>query len=286
MHKTVALVVLAVVLPLPLILLISPALYPDTPSGRQASPLMPADQARKLPSYGQDCLRSIDCDPPLGCLELGETGRGTCLNTQCETNTDCEPSEYCRSFQTLGNSLPLRGCERREGQRMEGEPCAPGLAAVHERCAAGLFCNKGWCGRPCNLSEPTGCPAGFFCQHGLDGPSCVPTCEDRACPEGLQCAREAGGISVCASVQDDTCSDTPCPEGSRCTFTHLRSTDAGLTLRLECVSPCGEGLLTCPSGQFCLGSRCRRTCDPQHGGTCPSGERCVHRVDLGISLCK
>ena len=285
-YKTVAIALIAALLPLPLILLISPSLYEDKPSNSQAMPLFPADQARQLPSYGQDCLRSADCDPPLGCLERGETGRGTCLNTQCETNADCEPTEYCRSFVTLGNGLPLRGCDAREGQQIEGEPCDPGLAADYEHCIPGLLCNKGWCGRSCSLTEPSDCPAGFFCQQGLDGPSCVPTCEGRTCPEGFQCAREAGGISVCARVRSGDCSGASCPEGSRCTFTDVRSSDAGISLRLECVVPCGEGLPACPSDQFCLGSRCRLTCDPLRDGTCPTGQRCVHRVDLGVSLCK
>jgi len=285
-YKTIAIVLLAVLLPLPLILSIAPALYKDTPPKRQARPLFPADQARQLPSYGMDCLQPADCDPPLGCLELGNTGRGVCLNTQCETNSDCAPAEYCRSFITLGNGPPLRGCDLRDGQQGEGQPCVTGLAADYERCTSGLLCNKGWCGRTCRLDEPSSCQAGYFCQQGLDAPSCVPTCEGRTCPDGFQCAREAGGISVCARVRGDDCSGTSCPEGSRCTFTDVRSTDAGVSLRMECVLPCGVRLPACPDGQFCLGSRCLYTCDPLKGGTCPSGKRCVHRVDLGVSLCK
>lgn len=279
-------VLLGGLLPLPLIILTGYALYPRPPHAQQAKTFFPAAQARLLPSYGQDCLHPEDCEQPLGCLETEETGRGTCLNTQCEADRQCEPGEYCRTVQTMGNSLPLRGCDTRYRVRAEGEPCALGLGVNEVHCSPGLFCNSGWCGRPCDLSAPSECPAGFFCQQGLDGPSCVPTCEDRVCPEGFQCAREAGGISVCARVRSGDCSGTSCPEGSRCTLTGVRASDAGVSLRLECVVPCGGDLPACPSGQFCLGSRCRLTCDPLSDGTCPTGQRCVHRVDLGVSLCK
>jgi len=285
-YKTLGLAILVGLLAVPLAFVLSSTFHVEPSPRQQAWPLLPADQARLLPTYGQDCLRPDDCEHPLGCIETEETGRGTCLNTQCDTNAHCDPGKYCRTFKTLGNSLPLRGCDVRQGARAEGEPCALGLGVEEVRCSAGLFCNRGWCSRPCDLSAASECPAGFFCQQGLDGPSCVPTCEGRTCPEGFQCAREAGGISVCARVRSGDCSSPSCPKGSSCTFTDVRSSDAGISLRLECVISCGEGLPACPSGQFCLGSRCRLTCDPLRDGTCPTGQRCVHRVDLGVSLCK
>jgi hypothetical protein len=285
-HKTLGFVILAGLLAVPLAFVLSTALHPDPPPEQKVWPRLTADQTLGLPSHGKDCLRPEDCEQPLGCLETEETGRGTCLHTQCETDAHCDPERYCRTFQTLGNGPHLRGCDLRQGARAEGEPCATGLGVNEVRCSPRLFCNRGWCGRPCDLSEPSDCPTGFFCQRGLDGPSCVPSCENQTCPEGFQCAREAGGISVCAHVRGGNCANTSCPEGSRCTFTDVRSTDAGVSLRMECVLPCGVGLSACPTGQFCLGSRCRHTCDPLRDGTCPPEERCVHRVDLGVSLCK
>jgi hypothetical protein len=285
-YKALGLIVLVGLLLVPLSFVLSSLLHPVARPGQKTWPLFPADQARTLQTYGQDCLRLEDCEYPLGCLETGQTGRGTCLNTQCETDAHCDPEKFCRTFQTLGNGPSLRGCDFRRGERTAGEPCATGLGVNEVHCSPGLLCNKGWCGSPCDLSAPLDCPAGSFCQQGLDGPSCVPTCEDQKCPEGFLCAREAGGISVCARVRGDDCSGTTCPEGSRCIFTDVYSSDAGISLRMECVYPCGVGLPACPSGQFCLGSRCLHTCDPLRKDTCPPRKRCVHRVDLGVSLCK
>lgn len=274
-------------LALPLMWAVGRALQPGLPREQQALPLLPASQARALSSYGSPCLQPEVCEPPLGCLEVGETGRGVCLNTECETNADCAPGEYCRTLATMGNGPPLRGCDVRDGERSAGEPCDKGLTvAASERCAPGLFCNRGWCGQSCRLEESKDCPEGFFCQHGLDGPSCVPTCEARGCPPGLQCAREAGGISVCAQLRGSECPTGSCPEGSRCSFTQVRLGDAGIALRMECVASCGEGHPACPSGRTCVASRCLRTCDPQGAATCYPEERCIYRKDLGISLCK
>jgi hypothetical protein len=275
------------ILSLPLMFVIGSAIRPSLPRGKNALPLLPANQARALASYGSPCLRPEDCEHPLGCLEIGGTGRGICLNTECATTSDCNPGEYCRTLQTMGNGLPLRGCDPAEGERTAGEPCDIGLThAAEDRCASGLLCNRGWCGQPCRFEEATDCPEGFFCQQGLDGPSCVPTCEARGCPESFQCAREAGGISVCAHLRGNECPEGSCSEGSHCTFTNLSHVDAGLALRLECIAACGEGKPACPSSRTCVASRCLRTCDPQGPSTCYPEERCVYRVDLSVALCK
>lgn len=286
-NQTLALALGIGLLLVPLLLIVWSALHPTPHPGQGARPFLPLDQARGLPTYGRDCLRPEDCDSPLGCLELeGQMGRGLCLNTECETDSQCGPGKYCRTLRTMGEGLSLRRCDDQQGgARAEGEVCAVGLGLEPDRCVAGLLCNRGWCGRPCHLQEPASCPEGFFCQQGLDGPSCVPTCESRGCPDGLQCAREAGGISVCAHVRGNDCPDTSCPEGSRCTFTHRRFTARGLSLRLECVAPCGQGLPACPTGQVCVADRCQRTCDPRGPNTCYAEEQCVDRVDLGVMLC-
>jgi hypothetical protein len=284
--KALAAALLLALLSLPLILIISSTLQPSPPRGKEVLPLFPASQARALASYRSPCLRPEECGSPLGCLEAGELGRGECLNTECETASQCEPEEYCRTFQTMGGGLALRRCDRRDGLRPEGDACVEGYTYAEDRCAQGLLCNRGWCGRPCRFEEASDCPEGFFCQQGLDGPSCVPTCEARGCPEGLQCAREAGGISVCAQLRGSGCPADSCPESSHCTFTNLSLVDAGLALRQECIAPCGEGKPACPSGRVCIASRCLRTCDPQGPGTCYPEERCIYRVDLGAALCK
>jgi hypothetical protein len=284
--KTLAAVLLLGLLPLPLGLVISGVLRPSPPPQRPARPLFPADQARGLSTYGSSCLRPEDCEPPLGCLEARALGRGVCLNTQCETDSQCEPGKYCRTLPTMGDGPPLRRCDHRDGERPEGDPCVMELPYWEGRCAQGLLCNRGWCGRPCRLEDASTCPEGFFCQQGLNGPSCVPTCETRGCPTGLQCARESGGISVCVQLRSSDCSDDSCPAGSSCTFTNLRYVDAGLALRQECIAPCGEGKPACPSDRVCVANRCLRTCDPQAPNTCYPEERCILRDDLGVALCK
>jgi hypothetical protein len=284
--QTLVLALLMGLVALPLALIIGAALRPSLPANQQALPLFPASQARALPSYGSPCLRLEECDQPLGCVEAGTPGRGFCMNTECETDAQCEAGESCRTFRTLGGGSPVRRCDALEGERQAGESCAPFLTYTDFRCVQGLLCNRGWCGHPCRLEESSDCPEGFFCQQGLEGPSCVPTCQDRECPEGLQCAREGGGISVCAQLRGSECPEGSCPEGSRCTFTNLSAVDAGLALRLECIAPCGDGLPACPSGRVCVANRCLRTCAPQGPDTCFPEERCVYRVDLGVSLCK
>ena len=284
--RTLIAAILAALVSLPLILVIGSTLWPSLPDRQKTLPLLPVDQARALPSYGNACLRPEECEPPLGCLEAGAFGRGECLNTECATDSQCEPEKYCRTFPTMKEGLALRRCDKRDGERPEGDACVVGYTYAEDRCAQGLRCNRGWCGRPCRLGEASSCPEGFFCQEGLDGPSCVPTCEARGCPEGLQCAREAGGISVCAQLRSSDCPAGSCPEGSRCTLTNLSRVDAGLALRLECIAPCGEGFPVCPSGRVCAASHCLRTCDPHGPNTCYPEERCVFRADLGVSLCK
>jgi hypothetical protein len=283
---TLALAVLMGLLALPLALIVGLALRPSLPDAQKALPLVPATQARTMMSYRSPCLRPEECEPPLGCFEVGDTGRGYCVNTECEADSHCEEGESCRTLRTMGGGPPVRRCEAREGVRQAGEACAPFLTYANYRCAQGLLCNRGWCGQPCRLEESSDCPEGFFCQQGLEGPSCVPTCQDRGCTEGLQCAREGGGISVCAQLRGSECPEGSCPEGSRCTFTNLSAVDAGLALRLECIASCGEGQPACPSGRVCVASRCLRTCDPQGPNTCHPEERCVYRVDLGVALCK
>jgi hypothetical protein len=284
--KTLIATILVLILPLPLILVIGRASWPRLPQGQNVLPLLPSDQARALPSFESPCLRAEDCEPPLGCLEAGALGRGVCLNTACETDSQCGPEKYCRTFPTMNGDAALRRCDRRGGERPEGDACVAVYTFAEDRCADGLLCNRGWCGRPCTLGEASSCPEGFFCQQGLNGPSCVPTCEARGCPTGLQCARESGGISVCAQLRGSECSEGSCPAGSSCTFTNLSSVDAGIALRLECGAPCGEGLPACSSGRVCVASRCLRTCAPHGPDTCYPEERCVFRVDLGVALCK
>ena len=281
-----ALAVFMGLLALPLVLIIGSVLSPSLPAVQKILPLLPASQARTLASYWSPCLRPEECDPLLGCFEVGTTGRGACINTECETNAQCEAGATCRTFRTMGDGPSIRRCEASEGVRQEGEPCAPFLTYAKDRCAQGLLCNRGWCGRPCRIEESSDCPENFFCQQGLDGPSCVPSCQTGGCPEGFECTREGGGISVCAQLRGSDCPTGSCPEGSRCTFTNLSAVDAGLALRLECIASCGEGFPACPSGRVCVASRCLRTCDPQSSKTCFPEERCVYRVDLGVSLCK
>ena len=135
------------------------------------------------------------------------------------------------------------------------------LGMDEETCALGLRCNEGWCGRPCQPDESTSCPEGFFCREGVNGPSCLPTCGARGCPEGQQCIALGEGISVCAVVRGENCQKVPCPEDSLCSVWPPRYRESRLVLKMACSRlSCGDGEPACPPGTSCT----RGVCQPRH----------------------
>ena len=282
-RRILALIV-ALALPAPLVWLTRLAVAPEALPEGEVAPVLGQDRW-KHPGYDMPCRRSAECLPPLVCLQRVPAGPGRCRDSECRTDMDCEEGFYCRTVPGMGGGPLNRSCDVDKGDRQEGEPCDERLTARHHSCQRGLRCNGGWCGRRCELDEPTSCPPDFFCRQGLDGPSCVPRCEGGACPEGLECVRQAGGVSVCARAAGEDCWRTPCPEGLKCVTLFARMRQRQVTVSMECVRACAPGASACPAGSYCLEGICRRTCDEDKPESCRWDEACLRWEGEEAALC-
>ena len=273
--RTLLAIVAGLLLAVPLALAMGSVLYPvHAPPSRsdvRVSPVLSYGEYRELLTYGKACRGQADCESPLGCLQINPGDASYCLASECMTDVQCPDGFACRSFTTLNSGPMIRFCAP-IGPQQEGHPCMQGLGVNTFACAQGLRC-AGWCGRPCELDAPATCPEGFFCGKGPEGPSCLPTCEGRTCPEGQQCIRFEGGTSVCAAVRGQDCQQTPCAEGFECRRHFPRTGAQGLVVGMECVQPCGEGA-ACPEGLVCSHGECRRSCEPDTLGACGPDEAC------------
>lgn len=267
-----------ILVPLPLAGLLFAAMRQPTPPAPQQTaliPVLPLDARRDLPTYERVCTADADCDPPLGCLQIQSEFRSECTDSRCMEDKDCPDEFACLSLKTQAGQRMVRRCSL-VGERKEGERCAV-LARSHRLgCARGLLCQAGWCGRPCQLEDPTSCPTGFFCSEGSDGPpSCLPTCEGRSCPEGQQCLPHAGGSSLCMRVIGPDCRKEPCPEDHLCRV--MAPPQRPWEVRTECMQLCDRES-PCPQGTICVRYECRRTCDPHAPSTCGPGLICGQRI--------
>jgi hypothetical protein len=263
-----------VLLPLPLAGLLVVAMRPSAPPSPQQTaliPLLPLDVRGSLPTYEHDCMTDEDCDPPLGCLRINSEYRSECTDSRCMEDKDCPDEFACIPVKTRKSQRLVRRCSL-VGDRKEGEKCDV-LARSHRLgCARGLLCQAGWCGRPCQLEDPTSCPTGFFCSEGREGPpSCLPTCEGRSCPEGQQCLPDEGGSSLCQQVVGPDCRKNSCPKDYDCRL--MTPPQRPWEVRTECRQGC-DRKIPCPGGTVCIRYECRRTCDPQNPSTCGPGLTC------------
>jgi hypothetical protein len=254
--------IIGLVLPVPLMLLIDtireerPVEAPHAIA--RVAPILPLHEQKALQTFGRDCWRHDDCEPPLGCLYFAGERKGFCGGSTCQMDFQCGGDWMCQTVRTLGGGGLIRTCVP-PGVRKEGEACVQTLGVEEQTCAWGLRCTEGWCGRPCQLDEPTSCPRGFFCREGLEGPSCLPSCEGRRCPEGQECITLGEGISACAEVRGENCQKVPCPEGDLCFVWPPRYKDSRLNLKMECTHlTCGEDRSACPPGTSCVQGACRR----------------------------
>jgi hypothetical protein len=249
------------------------------------SPILSGEERMRLITHGHSCRSSAECEPPLGCLVPALKEEGVCVDSGCLTDWQCDEGWVCRTFRTEGEGPWVRRCTV-PGIRQEGELCWEARSNKGMTCARGLACNAGWCGRPCRLDErETGCPAGFSCREGLEGPSCVPACEGRTCPQGQQCVLHGGGASACMKVHGVDCARTSCAEGRRCATFNLSMRDGELEIWRECVPAC-EGGRACPEGMECRGDICWQSCTPGGAASCREGYQCVPlEADGGTGLC-
>jgi len=247
-------------------------LRPPPDAKAAPAPVLSPDARRSLMTYERPCVKSEECEPPLGCFFNTRARRMYCTDSRCMTDQQCSEGMLCLTQRTQGKGPPIRYCSL-EGTRTEGEPCLEMPPSHEAGCLRGLFCQERRCGRPCRLGEPTNCPAGFFCREGLNGPSCLPTCEGRSCPEGQECVRLKQGMSACAQVHGQNCQRTPCPEQQTCSvwdpFSHPG--EVWMTCLLRCGEESGS---PCPDGFVCKTDYCRKSCDPTLPGDCGPRYRC------------
>jgi hypothetical protein len=285
MLRRMLLVALACVfLLLPLVWLMSIAMLRASPQEGYAEkllPMLPLNVQQLLPTYMRECQTDADCDPQLGCLVADGTSLQMCLDSTCETDKQCDDGFSCVPLKTVSGKSIVRTCAL-VGERKEGERCNVFPLVREDGCERGLLCQKR-CGRPCRLDDPSTCPVGFFCSDGKEGPpSCLPTCEGRSCPEGLQCLKRGRGSSICARVHGEDCRMNPCPDKQLCRV--LETPQRPWELRTECRRLCLKDF-PCPVGDVCVDSECRKACEPQAPETCDTGLTCGRHHPLDPWYC-
>jgi hypothetical protein len=278
-RKVLALCV-GLLLPLPLVLLLSGLLRPDVPTvpppGARISPMLDNEQRMRLITYGRQCGPGAECEPPLGCLFEVRYARSYCTDSQCEEDAQCSQGQRCLGLATWGAGPRVRVCVP-IGVRQEGEGCVELPRDKENACAAGLLCGgqDGWCARPCRPGETNDCPGDFFCADTTPQPLCLPTCERQGCPPGQECIPFKEGSSTCARVYGTHCLQTPCPDGRKCDVQYEPPHPGKVWM--ACVARCGEGLPPCQAGWVCDGWDCVQPCDPQGPEVCGEGYFC-HRL--------
>lgn len=259
--------VLGILLPLPLVWLFYAVTQAPLKARIEEGPVVPMltdEEFRAQLGYLKSCQTATDCTPPLACYFDPMRRTSICGDSTCQTDQQCEEGYTCRTLETAGREARLRLCVRR-GVRKEGEQCAPFFDNPQYHCTPGLLCQD-WCGRPCRVNEPASCPEGFFCRDGPEGASCLPSCDERRCPEGQRCASRGEGISICATVHGEDCELESCPQGQKCRMEDLPEKPGELWG--ECVQSCGENRPPCPEDRVCIVSGCYRACSPEAPSTC------------------
>jgi len=268
-----------VLLPLPLILLLSGVLRPEIPEvepgGRRISPVLTSEDRERLLTYRRNCGAGQPCEPPLGCVIEPRAERHYCTDSQCSKEVPCPEGQVCRELATVGNGPLVRLCVP-VGVRQEGEPCMDLPDTQQGACAPGLICGGGaresWCARPCRKDDATACSEGFFCADSVPEPVCLPTCQGRECPAGQQCIQHEYGVSACEESYGPSCQQTPCPRGGECEV--YSRVDRPGKVWLECVERCGEGYPSCAASLVCDGWLCREPCNSQEPSPCIKGYVC------------
>jgi hypothetical protein len=270
-------ILLGILLPLPLVWLLSATMsghgtHPTLPQGLRLVPMLTAEERQRLRTYDQACRTDAECESPLHCLGDRRTGRKHCTDSECLAESQCPPAHVCRARFTENSQEVVLGCSR-VGVRKEGELCEEFPSIPEDGCEKGLLC-QGFCGRPCRLDEPSSCPDGFVCKEGSDGPSCLPTCEGRACPAGQRCVTSLmGGIgSVCMTVHGQDCELTPCGKGLDCSI-EVYPTAPG-EVWMQCLGLCGDTEPRCPQGRVCSLYQCHQACEPDGPSVCEPGFAC------------
>jgi hypothetical protein len=280
-------VVAGLALPVPLLWALASVMLPSPRQPREdarVSPMLTFEERSRLQSYHRECAKSEDCEPPLACLGNPTVMKHYCTDSECTVDTQCPEGFSCQPLPTAGAGPWVRYCIP-HGVRKEGETCLSIPPDQDSACTPGLLCSRGWCGRPCQLDAPASCPEGFFCADTIPGPACRPTCEGRTCPEGQQCIRDSReAASACAVVYGRDCQHSPCGEGQKCLAVFSMKTQ--VSVWMECLPECGQGLPPCAPGLVCDRTTCRRPCAPDGPNVCEPGFKCLRYNDRQPWLCR
>lgn len=208
----------------------------------------------------------------------------------CLIDAECENGGFCEG-ETRG-ACPST-CRPRGAQ---GAACR-----TDAQCADGLACQSDECARPpqqgmaCGGEDSVACAFGFVCVGGDAtrdgacararslrvaqlGEPCDPNGEH--CEDGLTCAAQTDGTTVCAegAVLDGSCHPgvpDPCPAGAFCAFDPGAA--AGVCQPLpEAGEPCAPDA-RCGAGLVCLDDAAAAPrCEPLqgNGGACSDDSAC------------
>ncbi len=218
------------------------------------------------------CSADTDCPPAQLCAADPEYGFRACLPPAmfCQEDSGCPEDQACLAVSPSASGVALRRCFPL-GERKAGERCDGYLSGGSRFCEAGLTCIHRMCGAPCDVRRPS-CPDGWACvpdDKRVLG-ACLPSCEDRACPEGKHCLRTTAGRPLCHKAVGYDCYNLPCPEGLGCLVGY--ADPAQETAAAECRAT-WEGK-RCPKGQVCdeRSGFCYRPCTRSE--ECSAPERC------------
>jgi len=286
--RTLLMVGVGVLLPLPLVLLSTLLLSrpgPENLTGPRIIPVLDNDRRASLMTYRRGCRSADQCDPPLGCVYDPVFRRGLCTDSRCTRDADCPQGVICREMPVEGSEMIARLCIPL-GVRQEGENCHRLPEDRESACGEGLLCagKDGWCARPCRLDAPGQCAEGFFCADTRPEPVCLPTCEKQGCPEGQHCIRFEEGTSTCEQVYGTNCQQTPCLGEQTC-IARTKPKYPGKAW-VSCLMWCSDEPPRCPEGMSCGEYFCALACDPEGPRVCPEGYRCERGKKDGAFGCQ
>ncbi len=92
--RTLLAVVFGLLLTLPIAYLLKEALHGGQvlggAQGQRVSPVLSAEERRRLVTFDRACRGSDECEAPLGCLQdLRRFSRSVCIGSECELDSQC-----------------------------------------------------------------------------------------------------------------------------------------------------------------------------------------------------
>lgn len=222
-----------------------------------------------------DCRTERDCDAGEGCLLDYEARKWVCRASDCKADEDCAERQVCLAHAS-STGPTIRRCAE-AGLLEEGGECIDPTGPPEGRCALGLVCVLGRCGRQCNAKTKQPCSGKENCivMEG-QGSGCFPGCAtDGDCGPGLVCRRN-GAVPACVRLVGPDCGELQCQAPSTCEG----SVYNGIAT-YDCVTDCNplSPPPQCPDGYVCgaygTRSRCYLRCTSSAANDCPEGRSCA-----------